>query len=575
MIFDDLENEILLGGENEEENPSNKFHIKQFYHPNLKNQRILSMSKSKKYIYLLTDKSELLLIDSVSFMPVREIYNIPPSESKVKFKENLTKIWSDSCGNHNIIRYRNGIYYFNTNFPQIRELKKFQDIEICSVDFDDNNNEPKMTKSFLATDYNNNIYECNITVGTQANKDFMLIDNIEKIIRVLVLDWEDVDQINEASNDEKYLVIPTSIKNERIYGIKFFKSSKKENDKGNNDKYLIIAVTKNRFYQFIGEGNNFKQIFAKYNFDSTLFFNSCKIFPNKSAKEPSSNYTSLNILYTEMIKFEDKKNEDKEIEDKNIEDKKEPTTEIIIQFGWKMDSGYCFGYIDQKQIPYEQKEFTVIPYIRTTNKGEKKDKDEPIDIIHTDYHIFMLYKDCITVINKINFCIIDTIYFEKPYDIFLYNEFSTNNKNILLSSEDGLYQISLKNENKDIWKYYLEIDAFNQALHFCDSEKRKKRINRILAEIKFEKEKNGKKAASLFANSDESFENVCMKYLMKNNYNGLNLYLQNYMKENLNTNNSKKKNKKKEKEEEKDIKKEKEKEKDAKKKKRKKKNRYS
>ena len=123
MIYDDLENEILLGGENEEENSSNKFHIKQYHHPNLKNQRILSMSKSKKYIYLLTDKSELLLIDSVSLMPVREIYNIPQSDSKAKFKENLTKIWSDRCGIHNIIRYKNGIYYFNTNFPQIKELK--------------------------------------------------------------------------------------------------------------------------------------------------------------------------------------------------------------------------------------------------------------------------------------------------------------------------------------------------------------------------------------------------------------------------------------------------------------------
>ena len=534
----DDENDIILE-EEQEENPSNKFHIKQFYHPQLKTQRILSISTSKKYIYLVTDNSQILLIDSVTLRPLKDTYSIPQSVSKRKFKENLTKIWSDRNGNHNIIRYNNGIYYFNSNYPNIKELKNFQDKEICSVDFDDENNEPKATKHFLATDYKNNIYDCNITIGSNdSSKDFLLIENIEKLTRLLILDWEDVE-LMEETNEEKSSN-PNAIQRiERIYGIKFIKSIK-------NNMYWIIAVTKNRFYQFRGDGTEFKQIFGIFDFDPTIFYRSCKIFPTKLNQSKYTNYTNINILYKEDDNNGDKNNSS-------------PKNEKINQFGWKTDSGYCFGYINYNEdskindIPNEQNTFEVVPYTRITNKGEKIDRDEPIDITHTSNHIFMLYKDCITIINKLNSYIIDTIYFEKSYDLMVYNEFSKGNEIIILSSKEGLYQIPLKDENKDIWKYYLEIDDFEKALFYCNSEKRKKRINRIEAEIKFEKEKDGLNAASLFSNSDESFENVCLKYLMKDNYEGLSFYLQCYMGTNLNKNNSKKKKQKeKEKEKEKD-----------------------
>ena len=64
MIDDDFETEILQEeAENKEESTSNKFNLSSLNHPLLKlnENNILSISTSKKYIYILKENSELIL----------------------------------------------------------------------------------------------------------------------------------------------------------------------------------------------------------------------------------------------------------------------------------------------------------------------------------------------------------------------------------------------------------------------------------------------------------------------------------------------------------------------------------
>ena len=113
-MIDDLEKEMLSDEEEEqvEHSTTNKFPITEFFHPGLKfNVKILSMSVSKTYINIITENSELLRIKSETLLPVKEVIKIPSPIFKSNFKENLTKIWTDRCGNHHIIRYRGGIFY--------------------------------------------------------------------------------------------------------------------------------------------------------------------------------------------------------------------------------------------------------------------------------------------------------------------------------------------------------------------------------------------------------------------------------------------------------------------------------
>ena len=161
-MLDDLESNIIK--EEKSESTSNKFPLSRFSLPvSQQNVNILSMSTSKRFIYLVTDRSELLRIESESLKLLQQAFNIDPPQTPPKFYENLTKIWTDREGNHSIIRYNKGIYYFNSSGSFVKELKSLYGIEVCAVGFDDSNKDIKSTGNFLVTDYLNNIYECNIT----------------------------------------------------------------------------------------------------------------------------------------------------------------------------------------------------------------------------------------------------------------------------------------------------------------------------------------------------------------------------------------------------------------------------
>ena len=516
-MLDDLESKILQ--EDKVESTSDKFPLNRFNLPaTQQNINILCMSSSRKYIYLVTERSELLRVESDTLRTIQQAYTIPQPESIPNFHENLTKIWTDRNGNHSIIRYNRGIFYFNSAGSNVKELQSLKGKEICAVGFDDRNADQKKTGNFLAADYSNNIYECNITIENYDVKgDYTINDTAEKLS---TLNFKESD--NEDDDDAN---IPGKKNYDRIYGIKFFRATKSNLEQNENACY-IMAVTRNRIYQFVGPGlTSFKQIFGRYERTPLLFNDSCKIFPHITRRRTAFNGTDLDILFR--------------IDTRIVGDKKSMKLDVFSQFGWKTESGFCYGNftydnsIKSPGLPHELKKFTVIPFAKINKQGAKEIEIEPKSVVHTNNHIFILYKDCLTVISKLTSNIVHTQYFQIEYDQMLYDEFAKDNGIILLNSNKGLYQISLKDENNDIWKDYLEIGDYQKALNFCGSDKLKQKINRIDAEHEFDELKNGYNAANKFANSDEKFELVCLKYLMKNDLDGLNIYLEVYKESNL------------------------------------------
>jgi len=516
-MIDDLESNIMQ--EDNIESTSNKFSLKRFDLPfTQQNINILSISVSKKFIFLVTENSELLRIDSETLEPIHQAYSIESSSISGDniFQENFTKIWTDREGNHSIIRYNDKIYYFNSLGSIVKELNSFKNIEVCAIGFDDRNDSPEKTNSFLVTDYNNNIYEGNIIIDKiNSDGDYQIKDTLEKLATLNFTNWdnEDDDDVESKRKD-----------NDRIYGIKFFKATKENIDKEKDDSNYIIIVTKNKFYQLRGPGS-LKQIFGSYGQEPTSFNDSCKYFPLKQRRKVKFKGTDLDILY--------------KTETRNKGENKSFKFDVFHQFGWKTETGYCFGQFvydhnsKSTGLPFNLSNFNVIPFAKITDKGLKETGDEPISVIHTINHIFILYKECLSIISKLTSNIINTVYFQTEFHQIVYDEFAKDNGVILLISKNGLYQISLKDENSDIWKDYLEVGDYLRAQNFCDSEKLKKKINRLDAELEFDQNKDGKNAANKFANSDEKFEIICLKYLMKNDFEGLNLFLEIYKNSNL------------------------------------------
>ena len=104
----------------------------------------------------------------------------------------------------------------------------------------------------MAVDYNNKIYQCRIDiVKDELSGREKVSDKIDELMNLNISDSD------EESKKEKSI-------NDRIYGIRFTHASNQTID-SSKDSCYIIAVTKNRFYQFKGPGfSNFKQIFNRY-----------------------------------------------------------------------------------------------------------------------------------------------------------------------------------------------------------------------------------------------------------------------------------------------------------------------
>ena len=483
---------------------SDKFPMTKISLPSLsQSTNILCLSVSRKNIYIVTDHSELIILNSVTFEHNNQALSLVSKDNNKSNnqKENITKIWTDREGIHCIIRYNSNIFYYNCAKNILRELNKLKLIEIYAIGFDDylkdkEKDNYNYTGKFLVSDHNNKIYECSIKLQNGQNtKDVEIIENVLPLNKIILKDWDSED-------DDEYEFKPN--KNEEIiYGIKFMKSSK-QNLTDTDDYYYIIAVTRTKIYQFIGPGKEgFQQTFAKYKEDPMLYNDACKYFPRARGKKDKFD-TDINILYRNSERF--------------------------YQFGWKTETGFCFGNFNYSNyLPDELKQFTVIPFAKIDNQGKKDIKADPISVTHTQNHIFILYCDCLTIISKLTSNIIHTQYFNKEYEGIAYNEFSPDGGSILLFSKKELFQISLKEENVDIWEDYLEVGDYPNVQKCLEkNDKLMKRINRIIGDEEFERE-DYNNSLSKYLLSDEKFEMVCLKYLIKDQKEILNLYLQMYL----------------------------------------------
>ena len=195
-MIDDLETNVLKGETTD--STSDKFPLKNLNIGINNNFNILSISASKKNIYIVTNNSELICIDNGT-LKAQQAYSITSNDTKSpKLNESYTKIWTDRGGNHNIIRYQGRIFYFNSSFSQIKEIEQLKSIDISIVSFDDRNDEVENTGYFLIVDFENCIFQCNIHIDKiESKNDYKIKCMVEKLTAMNFRDWDNEDENNE------------------------------------------------------------------------------------------------------------------------------------------------------------------------------------------------------------------------------------------------------------------------------------------------------------------------------------------------------------------------------------------
>ena len=463
----DIESNIIQ--EEKPECTSDMFELQHWDFPSIQ-QDIVAMAVSSHFVYIMTKSNVVYRWKVGDLESLQQEYNLPMKDKEKEDKsirvcpEKLSSIFCDSEGNHAIIKHNNKMYYFNGTANKIRELPGLKGIEVYSIAFDDRNKSQTTTNDILITDYDSKIMLYRIDL----EKDGRVKESCSELISL------------------KQYVDPK----DRIYGI--HATSKKGSE---NIKY-VIAVTKTKLFQFTG-GPGYKTLFESYKHPG-MIENCCKIFPISNGKG-GLNTSKLSMLYKR---------------------------DYLASFGWMTESGFCFG-----DYPMGSKEtcvmnFTIFPYVKIKKDGKKETDDLPIATCHTENHVFVLYSDCITVISKITSNIIHTQYFSSTelfYDM-IYDDYT---QSIWLRSTKSLYQMSLTNEDDNVWMDYLEIGDYKKALDCCQmlGLPHYKKISKLCGSDLFDKG-DYQNAALNYASSDEKLEEVCLKFLLKNEYEGLKTYLQ-------------------------------------------------
>ena len=415
------------------------------------------------------------------------------------------RIWVDKNGNFAIIKIQEKYFFFKDKIYQLTHLneKYFENkekydnynkdnkdnekkIDFIEFSFDRRNNNSYTTQEILVADNNFNLYSYRIDITNQGIKEYI----------TFLIKLPQSKQSKVTSN--------------KIFGIQFFANSKLEK---NNINYYVMVVTKNKLYQFTGI-NSLVDVFKEYNTSKKLQ-ESTIIFPSIGK---NFLFSKLQFTYDENNNFNPQ------------------------SFGWLTESGFCYSNFNGNEVPDKLNNFTILPYIKIKKDGNREIDAIPKSFSHSKNHIFILYTDCISIISKITNNIIDSQY--TTNDDFLNIYYDEKNYIWVLNKINNIYQISINARNKYLWQDYLEIGDFRNAIEICKKEKPDLvyKIEKLYAEENFNN-KNYTIAASTYATSDEKFEDVCLKFLQKNELEGLSNYLNSVLefrlnkKENLEENN--------------------------------------
>ena len=465
------------------ESPNNLFALFRYSIDGIQPE-ILAFEVINDYIFILTKNAEFYKINinqNKNFM--KTPYQIPgvqiqTQDSKSTINE---RIWVDKNGNFAIIKMQEKYYFFKDKIYQLTYLneksienkekydnnnkeheKKNDFIEFI---FDRRNNNSNTTQEILVADINLNLYSYRIDITNQGIKE-----NMTFLIKL--------PQSKDTSN--------------KIFGIQFFANSKVEK---NNINYYVMVVTKNKLFQFTGK-NSLIDVFKEYNTPKKLQ-ESTIIFPSIGK---TFVFSKLQFTYDENNNFNPQ------------------------SFGWLTESGFCYSNFNGNEVPDKLNNFTILPYVKIKKDGNREINLIPKSFSHSKNHIFILYTDCITIISKITNNIIDSQYTNN--DDFLNIYYDEKNYIWVLNKKNNIYQISINARNKYLWQDYLEIGDFRNAIEICKKEKPELvyKIEKLYAEENFNN-KNYTIAASIYPTSDEKFEDVCLKFLEKNELEGLSNYL--------------------------------------------------
>lgn len=151
----------------------------------------------------------------------------------------------------------------------------------------------------------------------------------------------------------------------------------------------------------------------------------------------------------------------------------------------------------------------------------------PISFIQTDFHVLLLYSDHVTAVSLLNYQIVYEEYFAEQLGKFvdITRDIATNA--IFACTGRNIFRFKVTNEHRHVWLLYLEKNEYELAKLYCHDNAAQLDIVLVKqAEQKFS-QKDYMESARIYSETQNSFEDVCLKFMEINEYDALLVFLKN------------------------------------------------
>ncbi|XP_014226256.1 vacuolar protein sorting-associated protein 18 homolog [Trichogramma pretiosum] len=271
----------------------------------------------------------------------------------------------------------------------------------------------------------------------------------------------------------------------------------------NTDKYVIILTTLIRIYQYIGVVNNheekplLQQVFSKY----------LNIKERFNQLESSLPYSKMQFYYSFPQEF--------------------PKS-----FSWLTETGILYAQVDTKSDPENiliNQQFLPCPETSllssSINNTNKKKTAAPLSFVLTEFHVLLLYVDHVKGVSLLNQELIFEDIYNDAYGKLVNIVKDCTSGSIWAYSERAVFKYKVTKEDRNVWQVYIDKGEFDLAKQYCGDNPA--HINQVLvkqAENLFNN-KEYEKSALIYADSHSSFEEVCLKFMEKNQMEALKTFL--------------------------------------------------
>ncbi|KAF3923941.1 hypothetical protein AA313_de0208147 [Arthrobotrys entomopaga] len=193
-------------------------------------------------------------------------------------------------------------------------------------------------------------------------------------------------------------------------------------------------------------------------------------------------------------------------------------------YAWSHGAGLSFGRLFSAPITSELgdlvfRESKILPITALPHGG-----NDITSVALTHYHLLVMCKGVLYAINRFDESIVfqDVIATEDAKVLGIRADPKCNT--FWVFTADTIFEIVLKDENRDVWKIMLKQNLFDAAMRFASNPRQKDQVSMASGDY-LVTQKKYTEAASIWGKSTKPFEEVCLTFLEAGEHNALRKYL--------------------------------------------------